>query len=207
MLFLPLLIFGVSLSAGFSNERKETCPTVYITQEGASGMKAGEVFTVFIGVRDLDKNLYGFDIMLKWDSSSLEYLTHEVRVPVEKYFTGVLHEPVLEVANEVDYVKGTCWIAYASLLPAEAFNGDGTFFTVTFKVTKESNCNFTFEHIFLASKEGEVIMLADQSPQPPSVSFDSAMNEHREIRAEKWLEWWITVTWQMSKRRATASGR
>jgi len=207
VLFLPSLFFSVTLSSESPSEPTEIYPTVYITPEGTFGRQVGEIFTVTIGVRDLDKNLYGFDIMLKWDSSSLEYLTHEVRVPVETYSNGILHEPILEVVNEVDEVKGTCWIAYASLLPAEAFNGDGTFFTVTFKVTEESSYDFTFEHVFLASKEGEVISLSDQTPESPSVPFDSTINEHRKIKAEKWLEWWITVTWQMSKRRATACGR
>lgn len=207
MLLLPSLMFSVTLSAESPSEQTEIYPTVYVTPEEASGRLLGEIFTVTIGIRDLDKNLYGFDIMLKWDSSSLEYLTHEVKVPIEAYPNGILHEPILEVKNEVDMAEGTCWIAYASLLPAEAFRGEGVFFTITFKVIKESNSKFTFKHVFLASKEGEVIPLSAQTPESPDVPFDSTMNEHRKLRAEMWLKWWITITWQISKRRATASGR
>lgn len=208
LLFLPSLMLSATLSAESPSEQTEIYPTVYIIPDSAFGRKLGDVFTVTVGITGLvDKNLYGFDVMLKWDSSSLEYLSHEVRVPVQTYVDGILNEPILEVKNEVDEMEGTCWIAYASLLPAEAFNGEGVFFTITFKVIKESDSEFSFEHVFLASKEGEVIPTSDQTPVSPDVPFDSSMNEHRKLKCERWLEWWITVTWQMSKRRASASGR
>jgi len=77
--------------------------------------------------------------MLRWSVASLEYIKHEVKVPVEVYYDGVLHEPFLEVKNEVNEINGTCWIAYASIWPAKAFEGEGIFFTITFKVIKESD--------------------------------------------------------------------
>jgi len=201
-------MLSLTLSDASPSESTEIYPTVYITPEGTQGRQLGEVFTVTVGIRDLvDRDLYGFDIMLEWDSSCLEYVTHEAEVPVETYPNGVLYKPIFKVKNEIDEVEGTCWVAYASMLPAEAFNGEGSFFTITFKVTEESDSKFGFEHVFLANNEGEIIPILDQNPESPEVPFDSTMNEHRKLKCEIWLEWWITVTWQMSKRRASASGR
>lgn len=206
--FLLLLALSVVFCFSCVSESIENCPFVYIVPENASGKHVGEIFTVIVGVNYLmDKDLYGFDIMLRWDPLSLEYISHEAKVPAEVYSDGVLHEPVLEVKNEVDMIEGTCWIAYASISPADPFNENGVFFTITFKVIKESNSTITFEHLFLANYQGEVIPLSKQNAWSSDKTGDSIINEHRRLKAQKWLEWWIKVTWQMAKRRPTATGR
>ena len=133
-----LAAFSVAFCFSGVSESTENHPVVYILPENASGKQVGEIFTVTVGANYLTgKNLYGFDIVLKWDPTSLEYVSHEVKVPVEVYSNGVLHAPIIEVKNEVDDYVGACWIAYASLSPADPFNEDGIFFTITFKVIKE----------------------------------------------------------------------
>ncbi len=208
IIFILSIAFSVAFSFSGISDPAEEYPVIYIDPQDASGWKVGETFTVAVVVYNLvGKNLYGFDIKLRWDTSSLEYISHEAKVPVEVYADGVLHEPLLEVKNEVNVIEGTCWIAYASLAPADPFNEDGIFFTLSFKVVKESNSKFTFEHLFLANQRGEVIPLFEQHSESSGGASDSVMNEHRKLRAQKWLEWWIKVTWQMTKRRPTAAGR
>jgi hypothetical protein len=173
-------------------------------------MNVGRVFTVTVGVSGLVGNdLYGFDILLKWDTNALQYLTHEIKVPVETYPQGVLHSQVLEVKNEVNEADGTYWIAYASLAPAEPFNGDGVFFTITFIILKEFDNGIMFEHVFLVSDDYKTIPVNGQqiACTPVALSDSYQIDEHRERRAEKWLEWWITITLQMTQRRPSSSGR
>lgn len=211
LLLLPaFLVFGAIANVKSSSEPSDTYPSVYISPEGTAGINVGEVFTATVGITDLvDKNLYGFDIMFKWNTAVLQYITHEVKVPVETYPEGILHESTLEVKNEVNESDGTLWIAYASLLPAEPFNGDGIFFTITFVLLEASDSKFTLEHICLVSDDCKVIPTSGcQNPENPTMPSSSPrMTEHQELRAEKWLEWWITVTWQLTARRSSSAGR
>jgi len=211
VLLLPYLVFGAFANVKSTSEPSVIYPSVHISPDGTAGLKPGEVFTVTMAISGLvDQDLYGFDIMFKWDTTALQCLSHEAKVPVETYPEGILHQPVLEVKNEINESYGSYWIAYTSLSPAEPFNGDGVFFTITFVLLQESNSNFTLEQIFLSSDDGETIPLSGcQNPETPIIpSISQETNEHRKLgtekwlkwrklRAEKWLEWWITVTWGM----------
>jgi hypothetical protein len=210
LLLLPFVIFGAIANVKSSSEPSDTYPTIYISPEGTAGINVGEVFTVTVGITGLvDKNLYGFDIMFKWNTATLQYLTHEVKVPVETYPEGILHQPILEIKNEANESDGTLWIAYASLLPAEPFNGDGIFFTITFVVLEASDSKFTFDHIYLASDDAKIIPTSgSQNPESSTMALISCgLTEHQKIRCEKWLEWWISVTWNYTARRCSSSSR
>ena len=198
--FVILSISGFIFSLCIATKPRDNCPTVYVIPDNVAGRQLGEVFNVTVGIYDLvNYELYGFDIMLRWDTSSLEYTKHEVKVPVEVYSDGVLHEPFLEVKNEVDEINGTCWIAYASMWPAKAFKGGGIFFTITFKVIKESDSKLVLEHVFLADFNGEVIPINQCLHLESHNVSGSLMNDHRKLRADIWLKWWIKVTWNMGK--------
>lgn len=206
---MPLLVFGATVNVK-SSEQPNAYPSVNISPEGTAGLNAGEIFTVTVGISGLvDKNLYGFDIMFKWDPSILQYLNHEVKIPAETCLEGVLHQPVREVKNEVNELDGTYWIIYSSLAPAEPFNGYGVFLTITFILLQESDGNFTFEHIFLVNDKSELIPIGITKPLKTQqrLLVCQELSEHQKLKAERWLEWWITVTWQMAKRRASAAGR
>jgi len=177
-------------------------PLVYVSPEGVADVDVGEVLTVIVGVSSLvNKDLYGFDIKFKWNTDALEYVGHEVKVPVEAYLEGVLHDPVIEVKNEVDASAGTFWVAYASLSPAEPFNHDGVFFAITFVLHKECEDPFALEYAILVSYNCETITVngcqsAETSTSPPN---SEEVNELRKLRAKEWLEWWITVTFHLTK--------
>jgi len=93
-------------------------------------------------------DLYGFDIQAKWDPTLISYVSHIVKVPVEEYPDGVLHEEVFKIKKVIDETAsipdsepGTmAWIAYAIMPGAETFNGSGIAFELTFHVEGVGSC-------------------------------------------------------------------
>jgi hypothetical protein len=96
----------------------------------------GTQFTVAVKIYNVT-NLYAFDLMFRWDTTFLEYVNCSVRVPRNTYLDGVLWNPILTLADEVNATAGTYWIAYSCIAPAPSFNGTGTVFNMTFKVIKQ----------------------------------------------------------------------
>jgi hypothetical protein len=96
----------------------------------------GTQFTVTAKIYNVT-NLYGFDLKFRWNTTYLEYVSHSVVVPRDTYLDGVLWNPILSLADEVNSTAGTYWIAYSSMAPAPSFNGTGTVFMMTFKVVKQ----------------------------------------------------------------------
>jgi len=96
----------------------------------------GTQFTVTVKIYNVT-NLYGFDLKFRWNTTCLEYVSHSVHVPRNTYLDGVLWNPILPLADEVNSTAGTYWIAYSSMYPAPSFNGTGTVFTMTFEVVNQ----------------------------------------------------------------------
>ena len=98
-------------------------------------------------------HLYAIDLQLKWDPTVLEYVNHTVMVPVEDHAGGILHWPVMEVADAVDPVAGTYMLIGSSQAPASAFNApdaNATAVTMTFHVAKAGKCAIDFTNVDLA---------------------------------------------------------
>ena len=100
----------------------------------------GENFTIAVRIEDV-KNLYGFSIMIGWNTTWIEYTSHVVKIPVETYPDGVLHPPYMIVKNEVneDGVPGCWpntmyWFAVTSMAPAPSFYGSGIAFEMNFRI-------------------------------------------------------------------------
>jgi hypothetical protein len=93
----------------------------------------GKELTVAVKVVNVT-DLYGIDITFRWNTTFLEYVSHSVLVPKNTYTDGILYNPTLLLADQVNATGGTYWIAYTSLSPAPSFNGTGTAFTMTFRV-------------------------------------------------------------------------
>jgi hypothetical protein len=138
-------------------------PVVYVFPRNVSA-SLDEVFTIsVIGFNFTDKkdpdtkvwlgNLYGFDIQFTWDPEVLQYVNHNVTVPAQDYpapnppspYGGALNEPFLEVKSIVNESGGIpdadprtrAEFSYVSMDPAKPFNGNCTFFTMTFRVKND----------------------------------------------------------------------
>jgi hypothetical protein len=97
-----------------------------------------------------DYALYGAEIWLRWNTTFIEYVNHTVKIPVETYPDGFLHEPVMFIFDDVNTTDGVYRIACTLLAPAPGFSGDGTVFEITFQVKyqpkePEPDANFLIE--------------------------------------------------------------
>ena len=119
-------------------------------------------------------NLNGFDIQMSWDPTILQYVSHTLTVPVEDYpypedctpspYAGILHADAFQIKNVVDESAsipdsepGTmAWFAYAIMPGAPVFNGNGTFFTMTFNVTKSGSSVVKLTNVDLSGDGGTV---------------------------------------------------
>jgi PKD repeat protein len=108
---------------------------------GATIPIPGTQFTLTAKIYNVT-NLYGFDVKVRWNTKYLRYVNHIVRVPKNTYPEGVLWNPFIQLADEVNQTGGTYWVACSSLSPALSFNGTGTVFTITFEIINQP---FDFE--------------------------------------------------------------
>lgn len=114
-----------------------------------------ENITIAVKISNVTE-LYGFDIQLNWNTSILNYTSHIVKIPVETYSDGILHQPVLAVKNEVNTSMGTYVLVYSSL-QAPSFNGSGTVFEMTFTVLEYGECALTISNSDLSNRKGQPI--------------------------------------------------
>jgi hypothetical protein len=195
LLFLSMLVFSSTIIVKSTSNPSDDYPVLKATPSSLEGINVGEVFTITVTLSNLaNKNLYGFDISFEWNTNALEYVSHETRIPVETISGGVLHQPVLEIMNEVSASDGVYSLAYASMLPAESFNDDGVVFTATFALRQQAENAFSFGHAILVDNSGNMIPLSGQAPEAPFPFQDSQpMSEYRKMAVEGWLRWWITI--------------
>ena len=118
-------------------------------------------------------NLIGFDIQMSWDPTILQYVDHTVTVPVEDYpnpvasspYAGILHADEMELKNVVDESgnipnaePGTmAWFVYVTLSGDPVFNGNGTFFTMTFNVIESGSSPLELTNVDLAGAGGDIL--------------------------------------------------
>jgi hypothetical protein len=102
-------------------------------------------------------DLYGFDIGANWNTSVLNYTSHAVKIPVETYPEGVLHEPNILIINHVNATTGTYQIVATSLSPANSFNGSGVVFEITFTVLSYGESVIEIDHSSLSNSKGSPI--------------------------------------------------
>jgi PKD repeat protein len=116
----------------------------------------GQNITISVKIANVT-NFYGFDIQFRWAPTILKHLSHSVRTPVETHPDGVLHGMPLVLRDDVNEsgvigaeVGTLYWLAVTQMsLPA--FSGNGTIFTMTFRVLKEGECDLYFINIDLST--------------------------------------------------------
>jgi hypothetical protein len=125
-------------------------PQLTETQEGLT-------FTVSVKITD-PEDLYGLDFQMNWNTTLLDYINHSLYIPVEDYWWGVLHEPVVIIKNELNQTAGTYWVAATSSFPASPFDRDGTVFDMTFQAKANGTCDLGIFSSNLSDSSGEPIV-------------------------------------------------
>jgi len=130
MLLLGLFVICL-LQVGSSQAQGNTVVRV---QPSKTAVRVGEAFSVSVVIESVE-NLYGLDVMLRWNGSAVQFQSVDIRLGVESHPDGVLHEDsgaeiyVAENnASEAEY-----HLAATAVGPASSFNGSGTVFSVRFK--------------------------------------------------------------------------
>ena len=137
-------------------------------------------------------NLSGIEVQMSWDPTILKLVSYTVTVPVEDYpnpispspYAGILHEDTFRLMKKVDEMgnipnaePGTmAWFAYATMPDAPAFNGNGTFFTMTFNVTDHGSSSLKLTKVGLADQSGGPLLWHQydgffHTPEPPVANF------------------------------------
>lgn len=96
-------------------------------------------------------NVFGFDLVFRWDPEILEYVDRLVMTPVEDYPEGVLHAPIHKKWDTVDYINGTYSLSQTSWFaaPFNCPDKNVTIFEITFKVKEEETSPLILEAVEL----------------------------------------------------------
>jgi len=137
-------------------------------------------------------NLSGIEVQMSWDPTILKLISYTVTVPIENYpnpippspHAGILHEDTFKLVSKVDETDnipnsepGTmAWFAYATMPGAPVFNGNGTFFTMTFNVTNHGSSFLRLTKVGLADQSGGQLLWHQydglfHTPEPPVANF------------------------------------
>jgi len=141
---LLLASMAINLNTVKSSGEK---PLVYFDPPEILDLPPCTNFVVALKIANVT-NLYGFDFQIKWDKDLIKYVSRTVKVPVEVYPDGVLHEDVFKIKEVVDETAsipdsepGTmAWIAYAIMPGAALFSGTGIAVEFTFHVEGVGTC-------------------------------------------------------------------
>ena len=157
LLLLSLLSFSiVAGSMVHSTENTQMAsevplqtPRIFIDPQNGTA-NVGEEYTIAVKVADV-ANLYGFVIQIRWGTAILQYVSHEPMAGLGAT-GGVLNQPAFTAKDVVDEnasIEGstpgsTYWYAALSMGGAVPFSGNGTFFTMTFHVLRDGECDIYF---------------------------------------------------------------
>jgi hypothetical protein len=191
-----MLTASVALIGTITPARAQPGTIVYVDPPEVKDLFSPSTFTVAVKIANV-QNLYGLDIQFTWDPTIIKYQSHVKKIPVETNPEGVLHSPTIPVRNQVDEnasmpgsEPGTrYWVAEAAMLPAPVFNGNGTVFTMTFKVVGLGTSPLRITAVTLADEDGNPIPItiqngrfinyepppADVFVNPPSIVNSSAI--------------------------------
>src|SRR3989339_665808 len=145
VLLIVTLIFAGSAIQPVSSQSQATVKV----EASSSNPHVGKAFTVTISVANV-QNLYGIEVILRWDSSILEATKIDTRLGVETYADGVLHEstdtpPLFIAENTLTTAKNEYRLVATSTSPAPPFSGSGNIVTITFNPLTTGSSQLTVE--------------------------------------------------------------
>ena len=128
---LTLSLIPTAFAQGSSNTKVAVNPA-------STNALLGKTITINITLSNV-QNLYGLDVTLFWDPSALAIQNVNLRLGVESYPDGVLHETasadIFVQNNTIDQENGEYHLVATSVAPASSFSGSGTIASITFNVT------------------------------------------------------------------------
>jgi hypothetical protein len=137
---LLLILFATLLALSFIQPafpQSSGNTTVAVNPATTSGL-LGETITVNITISNV-QNLYGVDVILFWDPSALVIQNVNLRLGVESFSDGILHEApdddIFIQENTADQENGEYHIVATSVAPASSFSGSGNIAIIAFNVT------------------------------------------------------------------------
>ena len=96
-----------------------------------------EPFTIAISLSNVH-NLYGVEVILRWNPVILRATNVNVRLGIETFPDGILHEstddpPIFIAKNNLTQNLGEYLLVATAMAPAPSFNGNGNIFIITFE--------------------------------------------------------------------------
>ena len=115
--FCPILVVSSQVS------------TAVVVEPSTISARMGESFDVTVSLSAV-QNLYGLEVILNWDPAVLRVVNRDIRLGVETFSDGVLHEsssspPILIAEDILTESRGEYRLAATSYAPAPSFNGSG----------------------------------------------------------------------------------
>ena len=133
-MMILLLVMGCLAYSPFETVFSQT--TTVVVEPEAVTANLGEPFTITVRLSNV-QNLYGLEVILNWNPDVLEVTNVDVRLGVETYSDGVLHEidsspPLFIAENNITQTLGQYRLVATSMNPAPSFNGSGNIVKITF---------------------------------------------------------------------------
>jgi hypothetical protein len=164
----------------------------------------GEQFNVTVSLSNV-QNLYGLEVILTWDPAVLRVSKVDLRLGVETYPDGILHEssssPSIFIAeNNLTQTGGEYSLVATSMAPASSFSGSGNIVRLTFEPTAVGTSKIDIESQLLDypptdrdprisqpithSSQGSSIMVKESTSEPqqtdntsPEITVISPVNQ------------------------------
>ena len=126
------LALCVICSLGLSGRASAQSTALVHPVPSPASVEAGQTVAVQVRIDDV-QNLYGFDIRLGFDPSTVEVVDEDAGAEGVQIRPGDLLKSDFVVRNLADNAAGTVWYALTQLNPSEEVSGSGVAFTVTFR--------------------------------------------------------------------------
>jgi len=144
LLLLLLILFSIPAASS-----QVSGNTVVRAQSSIATIPVDTTFTVSITISDV-QNLYALDVNLRWNSSVIQALSVDLRLGVETYPDGVLHEikPNAEIyiaENELSEGQYSLVVTSVNPSPPFSFSGVATIAIITFKAISPGRSELDIE--------------------------------------------------------------
>ncbi len=171
LIMLAVLVFSiVSICFVYSASAQST---LVKAEASTSQPHVGDTLMISIKISDA-QNLFGVDVTLDWNPSTLKLVSSTPQLGVESHVGGVLHEsssnPIDVVNNNASQSDGEYHLLATSTgSTTPAFTGSGTIATVTFTVTSTGTAGLELNDVELSqlASDGTINLVN------PSTSVDS----------------------------------